>query len=84
MRIGRAIAVLRGEHEFHMDLVGARRRRMWFLLSAAAIVISAFGLLGPGLNLGIDFRGGTILEVPADEGVTAAEVQQRLRERFDP
>jgi preprotein translocase subunit SecF len=78
--VRRAIAVLRGEHEFHMDLVGAKRRRLWFLLSAAAIVISVFGLLGPGLNLGIDFRGGTILEVPADPGVTAAEVQERLRD----
>ena len=80
MRIGRAIAVFRGEHEFHMDLVGPRRRRLWFLVSAAAIAISVFGLVGPGLNLGIDFRGGTILEVPADEGVTAAEVQERLHE----
>ena len=80
MKIRRAIAVLRGEHEFHMDLVGPKRRRMWFLLSAAAIAISVFGLVGPGLNLGIDFRGGTILEVPADPGVTAAEVQARLRE----
>ncbi len=80
MRIGRAIAVFRGEHEFHMDLVGPRRRRLWFLVSAGAIAISVFGLVGPGLNLGIDFRGGTILEVPADEGVTAAEVQERLRE----
>jgi preprotein translocase subunit SecF len=79
-RVGHAIAVLRGEHEFHMDLVGPKRRRMWFLLSAAAIVISVFGLLGPGLNLGIDFRGGTILEVPADPGVTAAEVQEALRD----
>jgi preprotein translocase subunit SecF len=79
VRIGRAIAVLRGEHEFHMDLVGPRRRRLWFLLSAAAIVISAAGFLGRGLNLGIDFRGGTILEIPTDSGVTATEVQDRLR-----
>jgi preprotein translocase subunit SecF len=43
-------------------------------------VVSVFGLLGPGLNLGIDFRGGTILEVPSEPGVTAAEVQEALRE----
>ena len=80
MNASRAIAVFRGEHEFHMDLVGARRRRMWFLLSAAAILISLVGLFGRGLNLGIDFRGGTILEVPAETGVTAAEVQEGLRD----
>jgi preprotein translocase subunit SecF len=78
MRIGRAIAVFRGEHQFHMNLVA--RWRLWFALSAAAIVVSAVGLLGPGLNLGIDFRGGTIMEVPSDSGVTANEVQDRLRE----
>lgn len=82
MKLGRAIAVFRGEHEFHINFVG--RRRLWFLLSAAAAVISAIGLLGPGLNLGIDFRGGTILRVPTQTGVTASEVQERLRNlRYD-
>ena len=76
MRIGRALAVFRGEHEFHMNLVG--RRRLWFLLSAAAIVVSAIGLLGPGLNLGIDFKGGTILEIPSEADVTAGEVEEAL------
>lgn len=76
MRIGRAVAIFRGEHEFHMNLVG--RRRLWFLLSAAAIAVSGIGLLGPGLNLGIDFRGGTILEIPTEGDVTSAEVEEHL------
>jgi preprotein translocase subunit SecF len=61
-----------------MNLVG--RKRLWFALSGLAIVVSVIGLLGPGLNLGIDFRGGTILEVPNENGATAEEVQEALQE----
>ena len=77
MRIGRAIAVLRGEHQFHMNLVG--RRRLWFLISAIAILISGGGFLARGLNLGIDFRGGTVLEVPNNTNASAQEIQDRLQ-----
>jgi len=39
-----------------IDVVG--RRRLWFVLSVAAIVLSVFAIGVKGLNLGIDFKGG--------------------------
>ncbi len=39
-----------------IDVVG--RRRLWFVISLAAIVLSVGAIAIKGLNLGIDFRGG--------------------------
>ena len=74
----------RGETD--ADFVG--RARLWFALSAAVILIGLISLLTRGLNLGIDFEGGTSWELPAgeldveeardvlaDEGVVEADVQ---------
>jgi SecD/SecF fusion protein len=35
-----------------------RRRKLWFAISGAVILISTVSLVTRGLNLGIDFRGG--------------------------
>jgi SecD/SecF fusion protein len=40
-----------------IDVVG--RRRLWFILSLVAIGVSVLALIVQGLNLGIDFKGGT-------------------------
>ena len=84
MSVRRAIAVFRGEHEFHIDLVGRRRRRIWFLLSGAAVVISAVALLGFGLNLGIDFEGGALLTYTNESGASVEEIRATLEEVGEP
>ncbi|MGB7447547.1 MAG: protein translocase subunit SecF, partial [Ornithinimicrobium sp.] len=43
------------------NIVG--RRRTWYAVSAVLIVLSLVGLLGRGLNFGIEFRGGSELRV---------------------
>ena len=43
------------------DIVG--RRMLWYLLSAVLIAVSLTGLLGRGLNFGIEFSGGSELRV---------------------
>ncbi|GEL93661.1 protein translocase subunit SecF [Cellulomonas composti] len=48
------------------DIVG--RRRVWYLISAVLLVASAFLLVKPGLNPGIEFRGGTEFVIAGVEG----------------
>jgi preprotein translocase subunit SecF len=56
----------RGETSF--DFVGHRRR--WFILSGTIILIGVASLLFRGLNFSIDFKGGTVWEVPSSASVS--------------
>ena len=49
--------------ETRADIVG--RWKLWFSLSFAVIAVGAIALGVHGLNLGIDFTGGTVWKVPA-------------------
>jgi preprotein translocase subunit SecF len=51
--------------ETNVDFIG--RRRLWFALSLVAVLIAAVALLTRGLNLGIDFEGGVVWQVPAGD-----------------
>jgi preprotein translocase subunit SecF len=73
MNIRRAFAVFRGEHEFHIHLI--ERRRLWFLISGALILISTIGLLTRHLNLGIDFEGGALLTYTNEGGASVDEIR---------
>jgi preprotein translocase subunit SecF len=48
------------------------RRKLWYTISAIALVISIAALLIRGLDLGIEFRGGSDFQVPT--AVTATTV----------
>jgi preprotein translocase subunit SecF len=63
-----------GETTF--DFVG--RRRIWFVFSAVVILSGLLSLGTQGLNLGIDFEGGTSWEVPAP-GVSVADARDAVR-----
>ena len=54
------------------------RRRIWFGISAAIIVAGLISLGMRGLNLGIDFKGGTSWTVPAP-GVTQAQATDAVQ-----
>jgi len=60
-----------GETAF--DFVGRRRR--WFAMSGTIILIGLLALGFKGLNFGIDFKGGTNWEVPAN-GATVTTARQ--------
>lgn len=49
-----------GEFEFNF----VARRKLWYSISAVLIVISLAALVFRGLNLGIEFKGGSVFTVP--------------------
>lgn len=56
-----------------------KQRNIWFSFSAIAVIISTFLFLSIGLDLGIDFTGGSILELEiAEDRPTAQEVSNSL------
>ena len=59
-----------------IDFMG--RRRTWFLISAAIVVVSLLAVAVRGLNFGIDFTGGTLLEVHYAEPVDLDQVRAAL------
>jgi preprotein translocase subunit SecF len=63
-----------GETTF--DFVG--RRKVWFVFSAVVVLAGLLSLGTQGLNLGIDFEGGTSWEVPAP-GVSVSEARDAVR-----
>jgi preprotein translocase subunit SecF len=62
--------------ETSYDFVG--RRRLWFSISAVLVLISLASLVWPGLNFGIDFKGGAVFRVQPERPVTEAEVRRAV------
>jgi len=58
------------------DFVG--RRRLWFAISGVLVLVSLVSLFVPGLNFGIDFKGGAVFRVQPDRAVTEAQVRQAV------
>lgn len=54
------------------------RRFVFFGLSAVMIFAGAVSMSVKGLNLGLDFTGGTLLQVRFDQKVTTAEVRAAM------
>jgi preprotein translocase subunit SecF len=63
-----------GETSF--DIVG--RRRLWFTISGLLVLISLVSLVVPGLNFGIDFKGGAVFRVQPTTAVTEAQVRRAV------
>lgn len=64
--------------ETNVDFVG--RRRIWFGISLVLVAVSVVSLLTRGLELGIDFEGGVVWEVPAGDA-SVADAREAL-DRF--
>jgi preprotein translocase subunit SecF len=60
------------------DIVG--RRRIWYLVSGLLVVICLASILLRGFNLGIDFEGGTRVQLPAQgaHGVITTQQAERV------
>ncbi|MFN2479716.1 MAG: protein translocase subunit SecF [Pseudonocardiaceae bacterium] len=62
-----------------LDVVG--RRRIWYAVSGLLVAICILSMLLRGFNLGIDFEGGTRVQLPA-QGVTGAISTQQVERVF--
>ena len=65
------------KRDTRIDFIG--RRRIAALISISVIVIVLLSLSFRGLNLGIDFTGGTLVEVSYSSSVNTEEVRTNLR-----
>ncbi|KJS17362.1 MAG: preprotein translocase subunit SecF [Peptococcaceae bacterium BRH_c4b] len=53
-------------------------RKIWYIISIAVIIPGIISLFMQGLNLGIDFTGGTIMEVRFDKAMEAQDVRKAV------
>lgn len=61
-----------------MSLNLVKLRKIWYLISLAIIIPGVISLLMQGLNLGIDFKGGTIMDLKFTNVVKVEDVRQVL------
>jgi preprotein translocase subunit SecF len=82
VNLRRAISLFLGQREFHMDIVG--KGRIWFAISGVVILVSVAALAFRGLNLGIDFEGGALLDYPNEAGRAVEEIRETLAAEGHP
>ena len=58
-----------GRRQF--DFIG--RRKIWYLVSAVLLALTLVGLFGRGINLGLEFTGGTDFRVAGVSDTTGYE-----------
>ncbi|WP_027396075.1 protein translocase subunit SecF [Anaerovibrio lipolyticus] len=56
-----------------------RRSKIWFAISLLIIIPGIFSMFTNGFNFGIDFTGGTIIDMRFEKEVTLPEIRDSLR-----
>ena len=67
-----------GFHEYHIDFMG--KRKLWYAIAAVVIVPGLIMMAVSGMNRGIDFTGGSIIEVQYQEQVDLSQVRDIVTE----
>lgn len=65
-----------------MKLDVMSKHRWWFTISSILVIISLISIFTKGFNFGIDYTGGTIVEVQFTQDVEVAQVRESLK-KFD-
>jgi SecD/SecF fusion protein len=55
-----------------------KRSRLWLGLSAAALVAALAGIFAHGLNLGVEFTGGRVLEITPTQTISADQAREAV------
>lgn len=61
----------------NFDIVG--RRKIWYFLSLCVIIPGIISMFVKGFNFGIDFTGGTIIELRFDDKVAITQVREVMK-----
>lgn len=61
----------------NFDIVG--RRKIWYFLSLCVIIPGIISMFVKGFNFGIDFTGGTIIELRFDDKVAIMQVREVMK-----
>ncbi len=77
--IGRVRALLQQRNP---DLMS--RSRLWLLVSAAALVLAFTGIAVKGLNLGVEFTGGRLVEYSTSEPVSLTDARAAVADAGFP
>ena len=60
------------------DIIG--RRKVWYAISSLLIIASLFFMVTRGFNMGIDFTGGTIMDLKFEKAVNINDIRGVLNE----
>lgn len=60
------------------DIIG--RRKVWYAISSLLIITSLFFMVTRGFNMGIDFTGGTIMDLRFEKAVNINDIRSVLNE----
>lgn len=60
------------------DIMG--RRKIWYAISSVVIILSLFFMFTRGFNMGIDFTGGTIMDLKFNQAVNINDVRAVLND----
>ena len=60
------------------DIIG--KRKIWYAISSLLIIASLFFMVTRGFNMGIDFTGGTIMDLRFEKAVNINDVRTVLNE----
>lgn len=55
-----------------------KRRRTWLGVSGAALVFALVGIFGTGLNLGLEFTGGRLIDVKPASSISVDEAREAV------
>lgn len=59
--------------KLHVDVIN--KRKLWYAISVVLLLVGLASLLFRGLNLGIDFTGGNIMQLQFTQSVTAEDLR---------